>query len=70
VVDDPHAALEAAVRTMAELDQKLAACRDANGRLTAALVAVEVRERIQQDIILNQAARIDDLEARLNRWGG
>ena len=55
---------------MAELDQKLAACRDANGRLTAALVAVEVRERIQQDIILNQAARIDDLEARLNRWGG
>lgn len=63
-------ALEAATYTVQRADQELAACREANARLTAQLVATELRERMLRDLTLAQAARIDDLEGRLNRWMG
>lgn len=70
MADHYEQAIEAAIRGMSALDQQLAAARDANARLTAQLVASELREKMLKDELLAQAARIDDLEGRLNRWGG
>lgn len=68
--DDLRAALDASTNLIAELDQQLAAVRDANARLTAALVAAELRERLATDRLIAISARADELEARLNRWAG
>lgn len=63
-------ALDATTRALQWVDQQLAATRDANARLTAQLVAAEIREKLATEQLLNAHARIDDLEARLARWGG
>ena len=67
---DIESAFPEVTRLLAALDQQLAAARDANGRLTAELVATEIREKLLTQQLIDAHARIDDLEARLNRWGG
>lgn len=67
--DDLRAALDASTTLIAELDQQLAAAREANARLTAALVAAEIRERLTTDRLIALSARADELEAALTRRG-
>ena len=67
--DDLRAALDASTNLIAELDQQIAAAREANARLTAALVAAEIRERLTTDRLIQLSARADELEARLTARG-
>lgn len=68
--DDLRAALDASTALIAELDQQLAACRDANARLTASLVASEIRERLTTERLITLSARADELEQLLARGDG
>lgn len=63
--DPTEDALAAAIRTMQELDQQLAAARDANGRLTARMVAGEIRERLLTDQLEQATDRTDRLEQQI-----
>lgn len=63
-------ALDASTRALQALDQELAACRDANARLTAETVRLEIELRSakgasdkQQKLIEIQAGAILDLKA-------
>ena len=50
MADHYKQAIEAAIRGMSALDQQLAACRDANGRLTADRLQLEIRlKRLQEE---------------------
>jgi len=50
MTDPLEEALAGAVRGMSALDQQLAACRDANGRLTAERLQLEIRlKRVQEE---------------------
>lgn len=50
MTDPLEEALAGAVRGMSALDQQLAACRDANGRLTADRLQLEIRlKRVQEE---------------------
>jgi len=63
MTDPLDSALDAAMRTIQAVDQQLAAARDANARLTAQLVAAELREKMLTDQVGLQADRIESLEA-------